>query len=138
MRTPGLIVAALLFAASPAMAQSHWLEKGRLGASEIAALCGRASDIRSLALNQMITTGDKRWRRLSRQQLAVEAFVMGQPPFDPERCYIVVRAGLGDDTERRAFEVLDFAVNAERTSVFVIGHNFELPLEGAELSRPRR
>jgi len=135
MRTPSPIAAALLFAASPALAQSHWLDKGRLDPWEVSVLCARASDIRSLARNQMTTTSDARWRRLSRQQLIVEAFVMGQPPLDPERCYIVARAGLADNDERRAFEVLDFAVSDEKTTVFVVGRSFPLPLEGAELSR---
>jgi len=137
MRTPGSIVAGILFAASPAFAQSLWLDARTLDSLETGVLCEQASGIRTLARNQMITTGGERWRMLARRQLDVEAFAMGAPPMDPNRCYVVARAGLGD-TERRAFEVLDFAVSDERTTVFVLGRNFPLPLEGAELSRPRR
>ena len=102
------IVAALLLAAAPAMAQSKWVESGRLDPSEVSALCERASDVRSLARNQMTTTGDARWLRLSRQELVVEAFVMGRPPLDPVRCYVLARAGPVEDAERRVFEVRDF------------------------------
>jgi hypothetical protein len=83
----------------------------------------------------MTTTGGERWRRLSRQELVVEAFVMGSPPLDPGRCYVVARAGRAEETERRAFEVRDFAVSAESTTVFVIGRDFALAPGSAELSR---
>jgi hypothetical protein len=135
MRAPGSIIAALLLAAPPAMAQSKWVESGRLDPSEVGALCVQASDVRSLARNQMITIGGERWRRLSRQELVVEAFIMGAPPLDPGRCYVVARAGRGEETERRAFEVRDFAVNAESTTVFVIGRNFALAT-GSEAPSP--
>jgi hypothetical protein len=135
MRTLSSIIATLLFAAPPAMAQSKWLESGRLGPSEVSALCGRAGDLRTLARKQMTTTGDQRWRQLSRQELVVEAFVMGAPPFDPGRCYVVARAGLAEEIERRIFEVHDFAVSAEDTTVFVVGRNFVLPPKSGESMR---
>jgi hypothetical protein len=96
-------IIATLFIGPPAMAQSRWLESGRLDSSEISALCERASDVRALARAQMTTTGGERWLRLSRQQLVVEAFVMGRSPLDPTRCYVVARAGLAEETERRVF-----------------------------------
>ena len=83
----------------------------------------------------MTTTGNERWRRLSRRELVVEAFVMGKPPLDPGRCYVVARAGRAKETELRVFEVRDFAVNSESTTVFVIGSDFALPPESAEPSR---
>jgi hypothetical protein len=135
MRALGSIIATLLFAAPPAMAQSKWLESGRLEPSEVSALCGRAGDVRSLARKQMTTTGDERWRHLSRQELVVEAFVMGTPPLDPGRCYVVARAGLAEETERRVFEVHDFAVSAENTTIFVVGRNFAAPPTKGEPTR---
>jgi hypothetical protein len=116
-----------LLAAQPAMAQSRWLESGRLGASEIKTLCERISDLRNLAHMQMISSGDERWRHLSRQELVVEASIMGVSPLDPNRCYIVMRAGPAEEGERRAFEVRDFAVSTERTSVFVVGQAYDPP-----------
>ncbi len=129
MRLLSTTIATLLFGTPLAMAQSKWLESGRLDSSEISALCERASDVRMLARMQMTTTGDERWLRLSRQQLVVEAFVMGRLPLDPGRCYVVARAGLAEETERRVFEVRDFAVNTAGTTVFVIGRDFALPAE---------
>jgi hypothetical protein len=76
---------------------------------------------------QIISSGDERWRRLSRQELVIEDAMMGVPPLDPSRCYIIARAGLSGDDRRRAFEVRDFAVSIERTSVFVVGHAYDLP-----------
>ena len=127
MRALSSIIATLMFAGPPAMAQSKWLESGRLTHSEVSTLCKEASDVRVLASRQMTAAGDERWRQLSRQKLAVESFVMGKPPLEPERCYVVARAGLNDDTERRIFEVRDFAVSAESTTVFVVGRNFAPP-----------
>ena len=95
--------------------------------SEIKVLCKQVSNVYLLARMQMISSGDERWRRLSRQDLVVETTVMGAPPLDPGRCYVIVRAGLADDVERRAFEVRDFSVNTERTSVFVIGRAYDVP-----------
>jgi hypothetical protein len=135
MRALSSIVAMLLFGTPPAMAQSKWLESGHLDPSEIGALCERASEVRLLARSQMITTGNERWRRLSRQELIVEAFVMGAPPLDPARCYVVARAGRVEEMERRVFEVRDFIVSPENTSVFVVGRNFALPPENSEPSR---
>jgi hypothetical protein len=83
----------------------------------------------------MTTAGPERWRQLARQQLTVESSVMGAPPLDPGRCYIVARAGLAKETERRAFEVRDFAVSAESTTVFVVGRNFALPSKDGEPTR---
>jgi hypothetical protein len=133
MRTLGSIIAIVLFGTTPAMAQSKWLESGRLDPSEVSTLCERTSDVRLLARMQMTTTGDERWLRLSRQKLVVEAFVMGTPPLDPRRCYVLARAGLAEETERRLFEVRDFAVNTEGTTVFVIGRNFAPPADSAAL-----
>jgi hypothetical protein len=127
MRRLSATVAMLLFAMPLAMGESKWLESARLGPSEISALCDRASDLRQLARSQMITTGDERWRQLSRQRLVAEAFFMGRPPLDPGRCYVVARAGPADDAERRVFEVRDFAVSVDSTTVFVIGRSFPLP-----------
>jgi len=42
---------------------------------------------------QMISSGNDRWRQLSRQELTVETTVMGVPPLDPTRCYVIARAG---------------------------------------------
>ncbi len=119
--------AMLLAATHPALAQSKWVESGRIAVAEVRALCERVSDVRLLARTQIITTGDDRWRRLSRQELVIEAAVMGVPPLDPSRCYVIARAGRDDDSEQRAFEVRDFAVSPERTSVLVIGHAYEPP-----------
>jgi hypothetical protein len=116
------------------MAQSKWVESGRLDTSEVSAICKRASDVRTLARTQMTSPGNERWTRLSRQELVVEAFVMGTPPLDPRRCYLVARAGRVEETARRVFEVRDFAVSAESTSVFVIGRGFELPPKSGEPS----
>jgi hypothetical protein len=41
----------------------------------------------------------------------------GVPPLNPGRSYVIAHAG---DGERRAFEVRDFTVGPERTSVFII------------------
>jgi hypothetical protein len=76
---------------------------------------------------QMIASGNARWRRLSRQEVVVESIVMGTPPLNPDRCYLIARAGTIDDSERRAFEIRDFSVNSERTSVFVLGRGYEQP-----------
>jgi hypothetical protein len=135
MRALSPITATLLFATSSAMAQSQWLDSGSLNPSEVSALCERATDVRLLARDQMITIGNERWRRLSRQELVVEAFVMGSPPLDPGRCYVLARAGLAGDTERRFFEIRDFVVSAESTTVFVVGRDFALPPSSADASR---
>jgi hypothetical protein len=117
----------LLAATHSALAQSKWLESGRLDESDIRVLCERVSDVRLLARMQMISSGNDRWRRLSRQELVIEAAVMGVPPLDPSRCYVIARAGPSVETERRAFEVRDFIVSTERTSVFIIGSAANLP-----------
>ena len=100
---------------------------GRLKVSEIKVLCDRVSDVRLLGRMQMITSGDDRWRRLSRQELVIEAAAMGVAPLDPSRCYVIARAGPAAEGERRAFEVRDFTSNTERTSVFVIGRAYDAP-----------
>ena len=135
MRTLSTFVAALLLGATPVMAQSQWLESGRLDPSEVRALCEQASDVRELARSQMISTGNERWLRLSRRRLVVEAFVMGTPPLDPGRCYVVARAGFTEETERRVFEVRDFAVGDAGTTVFLVGRDYALAAETAQPSR---
>lgn len=120
-------VTAVLVAASPALPENGWLESKRLEVSEIRALCERVSDIRLLARMQMISSGNARWRRLSRQELAIEATIMGVPPLNPDRCYAIARAGAADEQERRAFEVRDFIVSTVRTSVLLIGHAYDPP-----------
>jgi hypothetical protein len=125
----------LSLATQPVMADSRWLESGRLDASEIKLLCARVSDTRLLARMQMIASGDARWRRLSRQELVIEAAVMGEPPLDRGRCFAIVRAGPAQEGERRAFEVRDFAVSAERTSVFTIGRGHDLPPDSVQTAR---
>ncbi len=112
-----------------AVAQSEWLESGRLSVAEIRTLCERVNDVRLLARMQMITTGSAHWRQLSRQEFVIEATVMGVPPLNPNRCYVIARAGPVNERERRAFEVRDFAVNPERTSVFIIGWAYDAPPE---------
>lgn len=122
MRAAGLMAAPVLCAMlSSAEAESRWLESGRLHVSEVGSLCDQVQDIRLLARMQMISSGNDRWRRLSRQEFVVEGVAMGVPPLDPGRCYVIARAGPVDQNERRAFEVRDFAVSPERTSVFVVG-----------------
>jgi len=104
--------------------------------SEIKVLCDRVSDVRLLGRMQMITSGDDRWRRLSRQELVVEATAMGVAPLDPSRCYVIAHAGPAAEGERRAFEVRDFVSNTERTSVFVIGRAYDSP--SGEMHRDSR
>jgi hypothetical protein len=124
---PALAITTLLATSYSALADSKWLESGSLHVSEIKSLCDRVSDVRLLGRMQMITSGDDRWRRLSRQELVIEAAAMGVAPLDPSRCYVVARAGSAADGERRAFEVRDFASNTEQTSVFVIGRAYDAP-----------
>jgi hypothetical protein len=118
---------ALSVVTGPAAAESLWVESARLDVSEVRDLCERVSGIRLLARMQMIATGDERWRRLSRQELAVETTIMGAVPLDPGRCYVIARAGPAEDGERRAFEVRDFAVSSERTAVLVVGRAYAQP-----------
>ena len=124
---PTLAITILFATSHSALAESKWLESRRLDASEIKALCDRVSDVRLLGRMQMITSGDDRWRRLSRQELVIEAAAMGVAPLDPSRCYVIVHAGPAAEEERRAFEVRDFTSNTERTSVFVIGRAYDAP-----------
>lgn len=131
MRALCLGTATVLFATMQlALAESRWLGSGRLDVSEITGLCERVSDVRLLARMQMISSGNARWRRLSRQELVIEAAAMGVPPLDPGRCYVVARAGPVDESERRAFEVRDFIVSIDGTSVFLIGGAYDLPPGG--------
>jgi hypothetical protein len=109
-------IATALFATTSALAESKWLESRRLDASEIGVLCEWVSDVRLLARMQMISAGDERWRRLSRQELVIETAVMVHLRSTP-RCYVTPLAGPTDEGERRIFEVRDFTVNVERTSV---------------------
>ena len=128
MRALCLCIATMLFAtATSALAESEWLEGRRLEVSEIRLLCKRVSGMRLLARMQMISSGNERWRRLSRQELAVEATVVGVPPLNPSHCYVVARAGTAGDGQRRAFEVRDFIVSSTGTSVFLVGHAYDLP-----------
>ena len=128
MRALCLVIATALFATThSALAESKWLESGRLEVAEIRVLCDRVSGVRLLARMQMISAGNERWRRLSRQDLVIEAAVMGTPPLDPDRCYVTARAGPTDEGERRVFEVRDFTVSPERTSVLTIGHTYDVP-----------
>ncbi len=130
MRAICLGAAAVLLAATyPARADSRWLESGRLDVSEVRALCEQVSDARLLARMQMIASGDARWRRLSRQELVIETVVMGEPPLDPDRCYAIARAGPAHDSERRAFEIREFAAGPERTSILAVGRVHDLPGE---------
>jgi hypothetical protein len=108
-------------------AESRWLQSGRLKVPEIGALCERARDVRLLARMQIISSGDEKWRRLSRQELVIEGTVMGLPPLDPGRCYVIARAGLADNQQRRAFEVYDFVDNEGRTSVLIVGRAYDPP-----------
>ena len=127
MRARWLGLAMAFLAAPSALAESAWLESEHLTQSEIRTLCERVSDVRTLARMQMMSSGDARWLRLSREGLVIEAAVMGASPLDPGRCYLIARAGQAGDTVRRAFEVRDFAVSSERTSVFVVGHAYDPP-----------
>jgi hypothetical protein len=128
MRALCLIAATVLSATvSSVQADTRWLQSGHLDVPEIVSLCEQVRDVRQLARMQMIASGGERWKRLARQSLDLEAAVMGAPPLDPGRCYIIARAGPADDRERRAFEVRDFAVTPERTSVFVIGGGYDAP-----------
>ena len=130
------IMATALFAtANSAWAESKWLESGRLDTSEIKVLCERVSDVRQLARMQMISVGNERWRRLSRQELVIETAMMGLPPLDPGQCYIIARGGPTDEGERSAFEVLEFTVSPERTSVFTIGRAYDAPPGSAHPDR---
>jgi hypothetical protein len=128
MRALCLAITASLFAAThSALAESKWLDGRRLDVAEIRALCDQVDDVRLLARMQMISAGKARWRRLSRQKLVIEAAAMGVPPLDPDRCYVIARGGSTDEGERSAFEVRDFIVSPERTSVFTIGHAYDAP-----------
>ena len=125
---PALAITILFATSHSALAESKWLESGRLELSEIKVLCDRVSDVRLLGRMQMINSGDNdRWRRLARQELVIEGAAMGVAPLDPSRCYVVARAGRAAEEERRAFEVRDFTSNTERTSVFVIGRAYDAP-----------
>ena len=124
---PALAITILCVTSHSALAESKWLESGRLKVSEIKLLCDRVSDVRLLGRMQMITSGDDRWRRLSRQELVIEAAVMGVAPLDPSRCYVIAHAGPAEEGERRIFEVRDFTSNTERTSVLVFGRAYDSP-----------
>src|SRR6516225_5955788 len=124
---PVLAIATLFATSHSALAESKWLETGRLNVSEIKVLCDRVSDVRLLGRMQMITSGDDRWRRLSRQELVIEATAMGVAPLNSTRCYVIARAGSVAEGERRAFEVRDFISNTEQTSILVIGRAYDAP-----------
>ena len=124
---PAFAITILFATTHSALAESKCLESARLEVSEIRMLCDRVSDVRLLGRMQMITSGDDRWRRLSRQELVIEGAVMGVAPLDPSRCYVIAHAGPAAEEERRAFEVRDFTSNTDRTSVFVIGRAYDAP-----------
>jgi hypothetical protein len=127
MRALFLAIATSFAASHPAFAESKWLETGRLDTAAIRTLCDRVSDDRLLGRMQMIASGDDRWRRLSRQELVIEATAMGAPPLDPGRCYVIARGGSTDEKARSAFEVHDFTDSPERTLVFTIGRAYDAP-----------
>lgn len=127
MRAHCLCTMALVLAPCSAMAESKWLDSRRLEAPEVSTLCGQISGVRLLARMQMISSGNGRWRLLSRQELVIESAMMGVSPLDPGRCYLIARAGTTDEKERRAFEVRDFAAGPERTSVLTVGHAVDAP-----------
>jgi hypothetical protein len=128
MRALCLVMATSLLAATdPVLAESKWLESGLLDVAEIRSLCGRVSDVGLLARMQMISAGNERWRRLSRQELVIEATAMGAPPLDPGRCYVMARGGSTGDGQRSAFEVHDFVVSPGRIAVFAIGRGYDAP-----------
>lgn len=128
MRALGVCVLAMWLATPcSALAESKWLESQRLDAPEIGNLCEQVSGVRLLARMQMLASGNLRWRLLSRQELVIESTAMGVSPLDPSRCYVIARAGPADENERRAFEVRDFAANAERTSILTIGRAYDPP-----------
>ena len=122
-----IVVTVLCATTHSALGESKWLESGRLETSEVKVLCERVSDVRLLARMQMISAGNERWRRLSRQALVIEAVVMGAPPLDPGRCYVIARGGPTDEGERSVFEVRDFTVSPESTSVLTIGRAYDEP-----------
>ncbi len=62
--------------------------------------------------------------------------MMGVPPLDPNRCYVIARAGTVDEMERRAFEVLDFVDSTEQTSILAIGRAYEVPPDGVPFRPP--
>jgi hypothetical protein len=128
MRALWFVIATTLLATTDSvLAESKWLESGRLETSEVKVLCERVSDVRLLARMQMFSAGNERWRRLSRQALVIEAVVMGAPPLDPGRCYVIARGGPTDEGERSVFEVRDFTVSPESTSVLTIGRAYDEP-----------
>ncbi|HEY7578294.1 MAG TPA: hypothetical protein VH855_11920 [Acetobacteraceae bacterium] len=135
MRALCLGMATVLVAPHLALAESKWLESGRLEEAEIRVLCERVGDVRMLARMQMISSGGDDWLRLSRQELVIESTIMGVFPLDSSRCYVIARAGPADGGRRRAFEVRDFAVSTEQTSVFVVGRAHDLPPDAVQ-ARP--
>ena len=57
----------------------------------------------------------------------IEAVVMGAPPLDPGRCYVIARGGPTNEGERSVFEVRDFTVSPENTSVLTVGRAYDEP-----------
>lgn len=114
---------------APAGAASDWLEAVKLPADQLRHLCGQADGVTNLARSQIVAAGDADWRRLSRLGLAIESVAMGEAPLDAQKCYVIVRAGQqpeAGDMRRRAFEVRDFASNAARVRVMVVGWDVRL------------
>lgn len=129
----GIAAIALLAAIcirAPAFA-AEWVRTQSVSEYQLRELCARASGVTTLARTQMVSAAGEEWRRRSRQTLFIERFVMGFSPLDPTKCYVIARAGEGDDTNksrlRRAFEVHDFAHGSERTLIMVVGRHYSLP-----------
>lgn len=115
---------------APAFA-AEWVRTQSVSEYQLRELCARASGVTNLARTQMISAAGDEWRQRSRQALSIERFMMGSSPLDPTKCYVIARAGEGNDTNksrlRRAFEVYDFAHGAERTLIMVVGRHHSLP-----------
>lgn len=125
-RWMGLACVTTMFTASPTLAGSDWLEALKLPSEQLRQLCGQSDGLTTLARSQMVAAGDAEWRRLARVDLAVERFGMGASPLDSAKCYVYVRAGDASETQRRAFEVRDFASNPDRVLVMVVGWDVQL------------
>lgn len=115
---------------APAFA-AEWVRGQGVSEHQLRELCARVSGVTSLARTQIVSAAGEEWRRRSRQALSIESFTMGFPPLDPTKCYVIVRTGEGDDTNkshlRRAFEAYDFAHGSERTLIMVVGRHYSLP-----------
>ncbi len=68
-------------------------------------------------------------------RIVIDVVMMGVPPLDPNRCYVIAR-GTVDEMERRAFEVLDFVDSTEQTSILAIGRAYDVPPDGVPFRAP--